>query len=86
MVTDSQQKRTTIMLVEISFPLLQDISSPFILNCFGIDEFLLVFFIGLGTIAFACQLVPGVLLFVSMVRSIYSFPRPDTRPSAEGVE
>lgn len=70
----------------ISFPPIEDFSSPLLLSGFGMEEFLLVFFAGLGTMAVLCQLVPGVLLFVSMVRSMYSCSRADMKPSVEGVE
>ncbi len=72
--------------LDISFPPLEGFCSPRLLNCFGIEEFLLVFFIGLGAIAFVCQLVPGILLFTSIVRSLISCIRPNMKPSSEGVE
>lgn len=70
----------------ISFPPLEDFSSPLLLSGFGMEEFLLVFFAGLGTMAVVCQLIPGVLLFVSMVRSICSSTRTEILPSAEGAD
>lgn len=72
--------------LNISFPPLEDLSSPILLSGFGMEEFLLIFFAGLGTMAVVCQLVPGVLLFVSMVRSMYSCSRTGMEPSAKGVE
>ena len=70
----------------ISFPPLEDFSSPLHLSGVGMEEFLLVFFATLGTMTVICQLVPGVLLFVSMVRSMYSCTQPDIRPLAKEVE
>lgn len=70
----------------ISFPPLEDFSSPLLLSGFGMEEFLLVFFAGLGTIAVVCQLIPGVLLFVSMVRSFCSSTLPEIQPAPEGAE
>lgn len=72
--------------LNINFPPIEDFSSPLLLSGIGMDEFLLVFFAGLGTMAVIFQLVPGVLLFVSMVRSVYSSSRPDVKPSVEGVD
>lgn len=72
--------------LNISFPPLEDFSSPLLLSGFGMEEFLLVFFAGLGTMAVVCQLVPGILLFVSMARSMCSSTPTDMRPSTEGVE
>uniref|UniRef100_A0A831XFM3 Uncharacterized protein n=1 Tax=Geobacter metallireducens TaxID=28232 RepID=A0A831XFM3_GEOME len=70
----------------ISFPPLEDFSPPLQWSGFGMEEFLLVFFAGLGTMAVVCQLIPGVLLFVSMVRSIWSNTRIEVLPSAEGSD
>jgi len=70
----------------ISFPPIEDFSSPLLLSGFGIEEFLLAFFTGLGIMVVLCQLLPGVLLFVSMVRSIYGGAPSDMHPSAEGTE
>lgn len=72
--------------LNISFPPIEDFSSPLLLSGFGIEEFLLVFFAGLGTMAVLCQLVPGILLFVSMTRSIYFCSVTDDESSVEGVE
>jgi hypothetical protein len=72
--------------LNISFPPLEDFSSPLLLSGFGMEEFLLVIFAGLGTMAVVCQLVPGVLLFVSMVRSMCSCSRTDIKPAVEGAE
>ena len=72
--------------LNISFPPLEDFSSPLLLSGFGMEEFLLVFFAGLGTMAVLCQLVPGILLFVSMTRSIYFCSLTDDESSVEGVE
>lgn len=70
----------------ISFPPLEDFSSPLLLSGFGMEEFLLVFFAGLGTMAVVCQLVPGVLLLISMVRSIFFCTRTDMAPAVKGGE
>ncbi|WP_306537448.1 hypothetical protein [Geobacter sp.] len=70
----------------ISFPPLEDFSSPLLLSGFGMEEFLLVFFAGVGTMAVVCQLVPGVLLLISMVRSMFFCTRTDMAPSVEGGE
>lgn len=72
--------------LNISFPPIEDFSSPLLLSGFGMEEFLLVFFAGLGTMAVLCQLVPGILLFVSMTRSIYFCSLTDDESSVEGVE
>lgn len=72
--------------LNISFPPIEDFSSPLLLSGFGIEEFLLVFFAGLGTMAVLCQLVPGILLFVSMTRSIYFCSVTDDESSVEGLE
>lgn len=72
--------------LNISFPPLEDFTSPLLLSGFGMEEFLLVFFAGLGTMAVLCQLVPGILLFVSMTRSIYFCSLTDDESSVEGVE
>ncbi|CAG0949142.1 hypothetical protein GEOBC_00077 [Geobacteraceae bacterium] len=70
----------------ISFPPLEDFSSPLLLSGFGMEEFLLVFFAGVGTMAVVCQLVPGVLLLISMVRSMFFCTHTDMAPSVEGGE
>ena len=68
--------------LDISFPPLEDFYSPLLLSCFGIEEFLLSFFVSMGTIAIICQLVPGVLLSISMLRSIWTY----MNPAAKRVE
>lgn len=69
--------------LSISFPPLEEFYSPLLLRGFGIEEFLLIFFTGIGIFMLACQLVPGILLLISMVRSTVACIRDDTEPSVE---
>lgn len=72
--------------LEISAHNIGEASSTLLMNGFYFEEFLLVLFAGLGTIALLSQLVPGVLLFVAIIRSIRSCTRSDMGTSVEGIE
>lgn len=63
-----------------------DASSTLLMQGFYFEEFLLVLFAALGAIAFLSQLVPGILLFVSMARSICSCAKPSPGTSCDGIE
>ncbi len=65
---------------------LGDASSTLLMQGFYFEEFLLVLFIALGTVAFLSQLVPGMLLFVSMARSICSCARSSLGTSGDDIE
>ncbi|WP_052263422.1 hypothetical protein [Geobacter pickeringii] len=59
----------------LTFPPLDEGIPPIALGGVGMEDFLLALFAGLGTMAVVIQLLPGLMLFSSMVRSIFSTPR-----------
>lgn len=49
---------------------LEGFTQPFLMSSFAIEEFLLAFFIGLGTITVLLQLIPAILLLIYMLRGM----------------
>lgn len=71
---------------EISVHTIESASNLLMGNGFYFEQFLLVLFAGLGVIAFLSQLVPGILLFASMIRSICSCARSSMGTPGDGLE
>lgn len=64
-----------------SFPPLDGGMPPVAISGIGIEDFLLSLFAGIGAIGVACQFVPGLLLFISLLRSIFRYTQVDVSPS-----
>lgn len=65
-------------LDNITFPSLEDPSLPILVSGVGAEDVLFTLFAGVGTLAVACQFIPGIILFSSMIRSIVTCPRVET--------
>ena len=55
----------------LTFPPLDGGLPPVVMSGIGMEDFLLSLFAGIGAMGVACQFVPGLLLFTSVVRSIF---------------
>ncbi|RNC73304.1 MAG: hypothetical protein ED859_00925 [Desulfuromonadales bacterium] len=71
-------RHTMALHSSISFPLLEDPSMPLLLSGFAMEDVLFVLFAGLGVVGVLCQFVPGGLLFISMIRSMLGYTRPQS--------
>lgn len=64
----------------LTFPPLDEGIPPVALGGVGMEDFLLILFAGLGTMAVLIQLLPGFMLFSSMVRSIFGTSQQTGQP------
>ncbi|WP_298268090.1 hypothetical protein [Geobacter sp.] len=57
-----------------AFPPLDNGIPPIAFSGIGMEDLLLTLFAGLGTMAVTIQLLPGLMLFGSMMRSLFGAP------------
>ncbi len=57
-----------------TFPPLEEGIPPIAFSGIGMEDLLLTLFAALGTVAVTIQLLPGLMLFGSMMRSLFGAP------------
>lgn len=65
----------------LTFPPLDGGLSPVAMSGIGMEDFLLSLFAGIGATALACQFIPGLFLFISLIRNIFRYTKVDIGPS-----
>ena len=64
-----------------SFPPLDGGMPPLAMSGIGMEDFLLMLFGGIGAVGVACQFVPGLLLFITLIKSIFRYSQVDVSTS-----